>query len=122
MNTGSFGALTYALDDKVDLLMALTMLATASIGSQVGTMATKVVDGSRIRFLYALIVLAGSFSLALDQVSEAAESVHFLSSVGAVVLLGAAGIMCLFIAGLVVASKVKNNREAVTVDGRAGNT
>ena len=122
MITGSFGALTYALDDKVDLLMALTMLATASIGSQVGTMATKVVDGSRIRFLYALIVLAGSFSLALDQVSEAAESVHFLSSVGAVVLLGAAGIMCLFIAGLVVASMVKNSREPVTVDGRAGNT
>ena len=120
MITGSFGALTYALDDKVDLLMALVMLVAASVGSQLGTMATKVVDGSRIRFLYALIVLAGSVSLALDQASEATESVHFLSTVGAVVLLGAAGAMCLCIAGLVVASRIGKNPEAVAMGGHGG--
>lgn len=110
MITGSFGALTYALDNKVDLLMALVMLGAASVGSQLGTMATRVVDGSRIRFLYALIVLAGSVSLALDQAAEVSENFRFLSSVGAVVLLGAAGTMCLCIAGLVVASRMRNGK------------
>ena len=115
MITGSFGALTYALANKVDLLMALVMLGAASVGSQLGAIATRAVDGSRIRFLYALIVMAGSISLALDQISEAGESVHFLSTVGAVVLLGAAGIMCLCIAALVVASRTRAGAEPVAV-------
>ena len=117
MITGSFGAFTYALEGKVDLLMALVMIVAASIGSQVGTLATRVVDGTRIRFLYALIVLAGSASLALDQASEAAESVHFLSTLAAVLLLGAAGTMCVCIAGFVVASRVRSGEEAVVVGG-----
>ena len=115
MITGSFGALTYALDDKVDLLMALVMLGAASVGSQLGAIATRAVDGSRIRFLYALIVMAGSISLALDQISEAGESVRFLSTVSAVVLLGAAGLMCLCIAVLVVASRARAGAEPVAV-------
>ena len=120
MITGSYGAFTYALDDKVDLLMALVMLAAASVGSQLGAVATKAVDGSRIRFLYGLIVMAGSISLALDQISEAGESVHFLSSVSAVVLLGAAGMMCLCIAVIVVASKMKGGAQAVAAGGGGG--
>ena len=120
MITGSFGAFTYALDSKVDLLMALVMIVAASVGSQVGTMATRVVDGTRIRFLYALIVLAGSFSLALDQASKAGESVHFLSTAGAVLLLGSAGTMCVGIAALVIASRVKASSETVAMGGQGG--
>ena len=120
MITGSFGALTYALDNKVDLLMALVMLGAASVGSQLGAIATRSVDGSRIRFLYALIVMAGSISLALDQISEAGESVHFLSTVSAVVLLGAAGMMCLCIAALVVASRMRTGTGVVSVGSGGG--
>ena len=120
MITGSFGALTYALDNKVDLLMALVMLGAASVGSQLGAIATRAVDGSRIRFLYALIVLAGSISLAMDQISEAGESVHFLSTVSVVVLLGAAGLMCLCIAVLVVASSVRAGAEGMAVESGGG--
>jgi hypothetical protein len=83
-------------------------------------MATRVVDGTRIRFLYALIVLAGSFSLALDQASKAGESVHFLSTAGAVILLGSAGIMCVGIAALVIASRVKASKETVAMGGQGG--
>ena len=122
MITGSFGALTYALDNKVDLLMALVMLGAASVGAQLGAVATRAVDGSRIRFLYALIVLAGSISLALDQISEAGESLHFLSTVSAVALLGSAGAMCLCIAGLVVASRMTVGSKAVAVEGHGGDS
>ena len=65
--TGSVGTLFYALDARVDLLMALIMLATASAGAQLGVAATRYVDGSRIKFLYGITVLSGSISVALEQ-------------------------------------------------------
>ena len=105
--TGSFGTLTYALSNRVDLLMALVMLATASVGSQLGTTATQFVNGSRIRFLYGITILTGSVSVALKQVSTVRESLDFLSTLGAVLLLGVAGAMCLVIAGLAIASMTK---------------
>ena len=120
MITGSYGALTYALDHKVDLLMALVMLVAASVGSQVGALATRVVDGSRIRFLYAITVLAGSVSLALDQASKSGESLAFLSTLGAVTLLGVAGAMCLFIAALVVASWLRAGKATPAAGGQTG--
>ena len=120
MITGSFGALTYALDDKVELLMALVMLVAASVGSQLGTMATGVVDGSRIRFLYAVTILAGGLSLALDQASKAGPSVDFLSTLGAVLLLGVAGAMCLLIAVLVVVSVLKAGKSTSAITSHPG--
>ena len=109
--TGSYGTLTYALSNRVDLLMALVMLAAASVGSQLGTLATTVVDGARIRFLYAITILAGSASIALKQMSISAD-LDILSTLGAILLLGVAGAMCVVIALMVIAALARTRAAA----------
>ena len=103
--TGSWGTFIYALSHNVDPLMAIIMLGAASIGSQLGTTATKFVNAARIRILYGVTILGGCVSVALDQISTYSDSLGFLSSLASVVLLSVAGTMCLIITGLMI-----NNR------------
>ena len=93
--TGSVGSFAYALSDRVDPLMAVLMLAAASIGSQLGASATQRVDPSRIRFLYGLLILTGAVAVALEEVSRAVAGAEALSTVASVVLLGSGGGMCI---------------------------
>ncbi len=102
--TGSAGTFLYALSDRVDPLMAVLMLAAASIGAQLGTSATRFVEASRIRFLYGVIVLVGGGAVALEEVSEA-SGVDVLSTLASVVLLGAGGGMCLWLGVLLLKAR-----------------
>ena len=77
----SVGSFVYALSDRVDLLIALVMLVSASLGSQLGATATRYVRASRIRVLYGVIVLFGGVAVGLQQVSV--ETGHeLLSTIG----------------------------------------
>jgi hypothetical protein len=103
--TGSVGAFLYSLSNHVDLLMAVIMLAAASVGAQLGATATRFVQAGRIRVLYGLTVLAGSAAVALEQVSTLGRQVEFLSSIASILLLGVSGGMCVIIAVLLVAAR-----------------
>lgn len=116
--TGSVGTLFYALDARVDLLMALIMLATASAGAQLGVAATRYVDGSRIRFLYGITVLSGSISVALEQVSDSGVGPEFLSDLATIVLLGVSGTMCVIITKMLISAKRKGSIRPQTRTGR----
>lgn len=100
--TGSVGTFIYALGNHVDLLMAVTMLAAASAGAQVGATATRFVDPGRIRGLFGVTVLSGGAAVALKQVSESVSRLHFLDTAASVLLLGVSGAICLVIAGLLL--------------------
>ena len=113
--TGSVGSILYALSDHVDLLMAVIMLAAASLGSQIGVAATQYVHGASLRFLYGISVLSGSVSVALKQASESAASVEFLSTVAAAVLLGVTGAICLVIVGMLLVARRKSMDPSATV-------
>ena len=106
--TGSVGAFAYALSDRVDPLMAVLMLATASAGSQLGAAATRRVEPSRIRFLYGLLILSGGAAVALEEISQAIAGAGFLSTVASAALLGSGGAMCLAL--LALALRGRNNR------------
>ena len=106
--TGSVGSFAYALSDRVDPLMAVLMLAAASIGSQLGASATQRVDPSRIRFLYGLLIMTGAVAVALEEVSQAVTGAEALSTVASVVLLGSGGGMC--IALLVMMARSRERR------------
>ena len=103
--TGSVGSFAYALADRVDPLMAVLMLAAASIGSQLGASATRRVAPSRIRFLYGLLIVSGAVAVALEEVSQAVAGAEALSTVASVVLLGSGGAMCLLLLVLMLRSK-----------------
>ena len=112
--TGSVGTFIYALGNHVDLLMAIIMLAAASVGSQIGATATRLVNPGRIRGLFGVTVLSGGVAVALKEVSESVSRLHFLDTVASVVLLGVSGAICLVIAGLLLrAARRRPAREEV---------
>ena len=102
--TGSVGSLVYSLSNNVDLLMAVIMLAAASAGSQLGVLATRFIEGTRIRSLYGITILSAGISVALQQISVSSGP-EYLSTIASVVLLGVAGVICLIIGGMIVTKK-----------------
>ena len=111
--TGSWGTLLYALGNNVDPLMALIILAAASVGSQVGATATRFVDPSRIRILYGITVLSGALAIGMGQMGKAIEGLAFLGRIDDWVLLGVPGCMCVVITVLMVREAVRR-RQAVS--------
>ena len=113
--TGSWGTFIYALSHNVDPLMAVIMLSAASVGSQLGTSATRFVEPARIRILFGVTILGGCAAVALEQISTYSESLEFLSTLASVVLLSVAGAMCLTIGVLMVRAK-RRSRELLPAD------
>ena len=113
--TGSWGTFIYALSHNVDPKMAIIMLGAASVGSQLGTSATRFVEPARIRVLFGVTILGGCAAVALEQASTFSESVEFLSTLASVVLLSVAGAMCLTIGVLMVRAK-RRIRELIPTD------
>ena len=110
--TGSAGTFNYACGgaallgqdcvNRVDLLMALIILAAAAVGSQIGATATRYVDAGRIRILYGLTVLSGAVAIALGQIAETLPGLAFLVIVDSWILLGVPGLMGLIITALLI--------------------
>ena len=117
--TGSVGTLVYSLSNNVDLLMAVIMLATASMGSQLGVVATRFVDAASIRSLYGITMLSGCIAVALKQVSES-PGPEFLAILASILLLGVSGAICVIIAMMVVIKS--RGREATPSHASGGDT
>ena len=114
--TGSWGTFIYALSHNVDPKMTIIMLSAASVGSQLGTSATRFVEPARIRILFGVTILGGCVAVALEQISTFSDSVEFLSTVASVVLLSVAGATCLTIGGLMIKAK-RGSRELAPTEG-----
>ena len=110
--TGSWGTLLYALSNNVDPLMALIILAAASVGSQIGTTATHFVDPGRIRILYGITVLSGALAIGMGQLGKAVEGLAFLSSIDDWVIVGVPLGMCVVITVLMVAEALRRRKPA----------
>ena len=107
--TGSVGTFIYSLGNHVDPLMAIVMLIAASLGSQLGASATRLVDPSRIRVLFGITVLSGSLAIGLKQLSSFTNELGFLSHIASIVLLGVSGLIALIICFLLVKAKLTKN-------------
>ena len=114
--TGSWGTFIYALSHNVDPKMTIIMLSAASVGSQLGTSATRFVEPARIRILFGVTILGGCVAVALEQISTFSDSVEFLSTAASVVLLSVAGATCLTIGGLMIKAK-RGSRELAPTEG-----
>ena len=104
--TGSVGTFIYSLGNHVDPLIAIIMLAAASVGAQLGATATRYVDADRIRVLFGITVLSGSVAIALKEVSESWTNLEYLNVLAAVILLGVSGFMAMVIGGLLLRAKL----------------
>lgn len=75
MIAGFYGAFTYGMKGRIELLAVLIMLLGAAPGAQVGTIATKYIRGYGIRLMFGLTVVCAMVSVILKQLklSEAAS-------------------------------------------------
>lgn len=67
MISGLYGAFTYSLKGRVELVAVFVMLTGAAMGAQIGTIATKYAKGYGIRLAFGLCVVACIISIILKQ-------------------------------------------------------
>lgn len=87
--SGLYGAFTYSLKGRIELVAVFVMLTGAAIGAQIGTVATKYAKGYGIRILFGCAVLACMISIILKQ--------YGFGVAAAVVVLGAITVISLYI-------------------------
>ncbi|RJP94861.1 MAG: sulfite exporter TauE/SafE family protein [Desulfobacteraceae bacterium] len=89
MISGLYGAFTYSLKGRIEIIAVLVMLTGAAIGAQIGTIATKYAKGYGIRIAFGIAVLCCMLSIILKQFGY--------KDMAAVLILGTIGIICLYI-------------------------
>ncbi len=67
MLAGFYGAFTYGMKGRVELLAVLVMLLGAAPGAQLGTLATKYIRGYGIRLMFGVTVAIAAVSVVLKQ-------------------------------------------------------
>jgi uncharacterized membrane protein YfcA len=61
--TGAYGAFSYAMKGRVELIAAAVMLIGAAVGAQFGTLATQYVKGLKIRLYFSVTMLLAGVSV-----------------------------------------------------------
>jgi hypothetical protein len=103
MITGAYGAFTFGMKGRVDLIAAVWMLAGAAIGAQMGTVAVKYVRGYSIRLLFATTIFIACASVLFKQL-------EWQLAASSLILL-AGGAISLVIIGLLVRGVLRERAE-----------
>ncbi|MGD9733383.1 MAG: sulfite exporter TauE/SafE family protein [Desulfamplus sp.] len=70
MISGLYGAFTYTMKGRTELVAAIIMLIGAAIGAQVGTVATKYIKGYGIRIVFGFAVIGCAISIILKLLAK----------------------------------------------------
>lgn len=111
MITGAYGAFTYGVKGRVELIAAMWMLLAAAVGAQLGTVAVKYVRGYSIRLLFAITIFVACASVLLKQLEF-----QLLSSI--TILFAGVGISGVIIALLVKGVMEERASRNVSTGGR----
>lgn len=103
--SGAFGTLSYAAKGRVDLLAALIMLLGASLGTQIGVIATSYVKGYKIRIFFASTIFLTAVSVLLKQFK--------FNLAASILLMATALLMSAIIIGSMINIKVQEKRVEV---------
>jgi uncharacterized membrane protein YfcA len=104
MITGAYGAFTYGIKGRVDLLAAMWMLVGAAIGAQLGTIAVKYVRGYSIRLLFATTIYIACASVLLKQLE--------MQTLSSILILTAGVAISVVIISLLVRGVLRERAEA----------
>jgi uncharacterized membrane protein YfcA len=98
MISGLYGAATYTVKGRTELLAALIMLVGAAVGAQIGTVATKYIKGYGIRIAFGCAVIGCAVSIVLKLIPAYFPSVKGLCDITATVaVLGIVSGLSLYI-------------------------
>jgi uncharacterized membrane protein YfcA len=103
MISGLYGAFTYTLKGRIELVAVFVMLTGAAIGAQIGTVATKYAKGFGIRLAFGTAVVCCMFSIILKQ--------YKFSTSAAVLILTTIGLMCIYIVSIMFKGAANELRE-----------
>jgi uncharacterized membrane protein YfcA len=103
MISGLYGAFTYTLKGRIELVAVFVMLTGAAIGAQIGTVATKYAKGYGIRIAFGVAVLCCMVSIILKQFKY--------ETLAAVLILGTIGVICLYIMGIMFKGAAQELRD-----------
>jgi uncharacterized protein len=96
--SGLYGAATYSYKGRAELMAALLMLLGASIGAQIGTIATKYVKGYGIRVFFGIAVVGCAISILLKLIGSSTPGLkHALDTAAAILILGLVAALSLYI-------------------------
>jgi hypothetical protein len=112
MISGLYGAFTFSLKGRIELVAVFVMLSGAAIGAQIGTVATKYAHGYAIRLLFGLAVVLCMISIILKQFNY--------EMAATVILLGAIGGICLYLMGVMfrgAAAELREKKKSNTTMG-----
>ena len=107
--TGTLGSFLYSLSGNVDPMIAVIMFAAASVGTQIGALATRFVNSARILGLFGLTVLNAGVAVGIGQFARLIES-DTLTLIGQLLLLGVSGLVALTIVALLLVAAVAQIR------------
>ena len=107
--TGTLGAFLYSLSGNVDPIIAIIMFAAASVGTQIGALATRFVNSARILGLFGLTVLNAGVAVGIGQLARLVGS-EALALIGQLLLLGVSGLVALTIVALLVIAAIAQIR------------
>jgi len=98
MISGLYGAGTYTFKGRTELVAALIILIGASVGAQIGAVATKYIKGYGIRIAFGLAVIGCATSIFMKLVQPWVPSMKKMLDSGATVLiLGLVAAMSIYI-------------------------
>lgn len=87
MISGLYGAFTYSLKGRIEIIAVFVMLTGAAIGAQIGTIATKYARGYGIRLAFGTAVVCCMISIVLKQLKfNVSATVLILSTIALICL------------------------------------
>lgn len=114
MISGLYGAFTYTMKGRTELVAAIIMLVGAAIGAQIGTVATKYIKGYGIRIAFGLAVIGCALSIILKLLAKEIPAYRVvLDNSSTTLVLGLVTLMSLYIAVKMVkgaAAEVANKK------------
>jgi hypothetical protein len=99
MISGLYGAASYTYKGRTELVAAIIMLCGASIGAQVGAVATKYIKGYGIRIAFGLAVIGCAISVGMKLLGAEVRALNKAMDISSTVLvLGLVAAMSIYIA------------------------
>ncbi len=96
--SGLYGAGSYSYKGRTELLAAVIMVLGASVGAQIGSVATKYVKGYGIRLFFGIAVIGCALSIVLKLIGGAYPSISAaMNTAAAILILGLVGALSLYI-------------------------
>lgn len=77
MISGAYGAFSYAMKARVEIIAAVVMLIGASVGAQFGTLATQYVKGLKIRLYFSVTMLLAGVSVVFKHLAGTHKAVYY---------------------------------------------